>query len=57
MDPACLEYCLTDPERDEFEQNGVILRLQLPLASPPRRHDGSALDRPGAPCADDAVKS
>jgi ectoine hydroxylase-related dioxygenase (phytanoyl-CoA dioxygenase family) len=25
MDPACLEYCLTDPERDEFEQNGFFI--------------------------------
>ena len=22
MDPACLEYCLTDQERDAFEQHG-----------------------------------
>src|SRR5947209_9203374 len=25
MDPACLGYCLTDPERDEFEQNGFFI--------------------------------
>jgi ectoine hydroxylase len=25
MDPACLEYCLTDEERDEFEQNGFFI--------------------------------
>jgi hypothetical protein len=25
MDPACLEYCLTDQERDEFEQNGFFI--------------------------------
>jgi ectoine hydroxylase len=25
MDPACLEHCLTDPERDEFEQNDFFI--------------------------------
>src|SRR5438552_19181705 len=25
MDTACLEYCLTDQERDEFEQNGFFI--------------------------------
>ena len=31
MDPKCLEYCLTDSERDEFARNGfLVLEDALP---------------------------
>src|SRR5205814_9322713 len=42
--PAAVAF--REPELRRRAAQGVVLRLQLPLASSPRRHDGSALDRP-----------
>ncbi len=33
MDTACLDYCLTEQERGEFEQNGFLI---VPDALPPQ---------------------